>query len=45
MKLAIEFDYKYSTRKVKDFDRLTASIPGIVGRRLMLRRPVEAGLA
>lgn len=41
----VEFDYKYNTRKMKDFDRLTASIPGIVGKRLMYRRPVEAGIA
>jgi transposase-like protein len=41
----VEFDYKYNTRKMTDFDRLTASIPGIAGKRLTYRRPVEAGLA
>lgn len=41
----VEFDYKYNTRKMRDFDRLTASIPGIVGKRLMYRRPSQEGLA
>ena len=41
----IEFDFKYNTRTMKDFDRLTPSIPGIVGKRLTFRRPAEAGHA
>jgi transposase-like protein len=41
----VEFDYKYNTRKMTDAERFSASIPGIVGKRLTYRRPVEAGLA
>ena len=41
----VEFDYKYNTRKMTDAERFAASIPGIVGKRLTYRRPVEAGNA
>ena len=37
-----EFDYRYNTRKAlgfSDMDRLAASFPGIVGKRLTYRRP------
>lgn len=34
-----EFDYRYNTRKMTDAERFTASIPGIVGKRLTYRRP------
>jgi transposase-like protein len=37
-----EFDYRYNTRTAlgySDADRFTASIPGIVGKRLTYRRP------
>lgn len=34
----VEFDFRYNTRTMKDFDRFTASIPGIVGKRLTYRR-------
>ncbi len=34
-----EFDYRYNTRHVRDFERFEASIPGIVGKRLTYRRP------
>lgn len=37
-----EFDYRYNTRIAlgySDFDRFTASFPGIVGKRLTYRRP------
>jgi transposase-like protein len=37
-----EFDYRYNTRKVKDFERFEGSIPGIVGKRLTYRRPNNA---
>jgi transposase-like protein len=40
-----EQDFKWNTRKVTDFDRFETSIPGIVGKRLMYRRPCEAGQA
>lgn len=38
----VEFDYRYNTRTMKDFDRFTASIPGIVGKRLTYRRTNES---
>ncbi|MGA8169427.1 MAG: IS1595 family transposase [Methylocystis sp.] len=38
-----EQDFKWNTRKVTDFDRFETSISGIVGKRLMYRRPCEAG--
>jgi transposase-like protein len=41
----VEFDYKYNTRKMTDAERFSASIPGIVGKRLTYQRPVEAGQA
>jgi transposase-like protein len=41
----VEFDYRYNTRTMKDFDRMSASIPGIVGKRLTYRRPDNQGLA
>ncbi len=39
-----EQDFKWNTRKVTDFDRFETSIPGIVGKRLMYRRPNEAAI-
>ena len=33
-----EFDYRYNMRTVSDFERFSASIPGIVGKRLTYRR-------
>jgi len=39
-----EFDYRYNTRMAlgfSDADRFTASIPGIVGKRLTYRRPSQ----
>lgn len=39
-----EFDYRYNTRHLRDFERLEASVPGIVGKRLTYRRPDEAQL-
>jgi transposase-like protein len=41
----VEFDYRYNTRGMTDFERFQKSIPGIVGKRLTYRRPSEAGLA
>jgi transposase-like protein len=41
----IEFDYRYNTRKISDFARFEQSIPGIVGKRLTYRRPIEEGRA
>jgi transposase-like protein len=40
----LEFDYRYNTRAMRDFDRMTASIPGIVGKRLTYRRTAQEGL-
>jgi transposase-like protein len=40
-----EQDFKWNTRKATDFDRFETSIPGIIGKRLMYRRPCEAGPA
>jgi transposase-like protein len=40
-----EFDYRYNTREMKDFERFTASIPGIVGKRLTYRRPDQTAHA
>jgi len=37
----VEFDYRYNTRGMSDFSRFEKSIPGIVGKRLTYRRPVE----
>jgi hypothetical protein len=37
-----EFDYRYNTREMRDFERFAASIPGIVGKRLTYRRPDHA---
>jgi transposase-like protein len=37
-----EFDYRYNTRDLKDFERFARSIPGIVGKRLTYRRPDQA---
>jgi transposase-like protein len=37
-----EFDYRYNTRDMRDFERFAASIPGIVGKRLTYRRPDQA---
>lgn len=34
----VEFDYRYNTRSLNDFERFAASIPGIVGKRLTYRR-------
>ncbi len=33
-----EFDYRYNTRDMTDIERFSASIPGIVGKRLTYRR-------
>ncbi len=41
----IEFDYRYNTRTVSDFERFSASIPGIVGKRLPYRRPGDESRA
>jgi transposase-like protein len=38
-----EFDFRYNTRAVSDFERFSASIPGIVGKRLTYRRIGEEG--
>jgi transposase-like protein len=38
-----EQDFKFNTRKMTDAERFSASIPGIVGKRLTYRRPIEAG--
>ena len=38
----LEFDYRYNTRTMRDFDRMAVSIPGIVGKRLTYRRAGEA---
>jgi transposase-like protein len=35
-----EVDYKYNTREMTDGARTTLAVPKIVGKRLMLRRPV-----
>ena len=36
-----EFDYRLNTRHLTDRERMTASIDGIVGKRLMYRRICE----
>ena len=41
----IEFDFRYNTRGMSDFERFQKSIPGIVGKRLTYRRPTEEGRA
>jgi hypothetical protein len=41
----IEFDYRYNTREMSDMERFTASIPGIVGKRLTYRRTGQEGRA
>jgi len=40
-----EQDFKFNTRKMTDAERFTASIPGIVGKRLTYRRTSEARCA
>jgi hypothetical protein len=40
----LEFDYRYNTRSMKDFDRMAGSISGIVGKRLTCRRTAQEGL-
>lgn len=40
-----EFDYRYNTRTVSDFERFSGSIPGIVGKRLTYRRIGEGASA
>jgi hypothetical protein len=40
----LEFDYRYNTRAMRDFDRMAGSIPGIVGKRLTYRRVGETGV-
>jgi transposase-like protein len=40
-----EFDYRYNTRTVSDFERFSGSIQGIVGKRLTYRRIGEVGQA
>jgi len=37
-----EWDYKFNTRKTTDAERMSQSIPGIVGKRLTYRRIGEA---
>jgi transposase-like protein len=37
-----EWDFKFNTRKTTDADRMSQSIPGIVGKRLTYRRIGEA---
>ncbi len=37
-----EWDYKFNTRKTTDAERMSQSIPGIVGKRLNYRRIGEA---
>jgi len=37
-----EFDYRYNTRHMTDFEFLASSMPGIVGKRLTYRRPHDA---
>jgi transposase-like protein len=39
-----EFDYRFNTRHMRDFERFQASIPGIVGKHLTYRRPDNAKL-
>jgi len=41
----VEFDYRYNTRGMSDFARFEKSLPGIIGKRLTYRRPVEEGQA
>ncbi|WP_439574172.1 IS1595 family transposase [Phreatobacter sp.] len=38
-----EFDFRYNNRTVTDYERFSASIPGIVGKRLTYRRPDSHG--
>ena len=40
-----EWDYKFNTRKTNDAERMSQSIPGIVGKRLTYRRIGEAAHA
>src|ERR1700730_3158813 len=40
-----EWDYKWNTRKATDVERMSQSIPGIVGKRLTYRRIGEAAHA
>ena len=40
-----EWDYKWNTRKATDGERMSQSIPGIVGKRLTYRRIGEAAHA
>ena len=40
-----EWDYKWNTRKTSDAERMSQSIPGIVGKRLTYRRIGEAAHA
>ncbi len=40
-----EFDYRYNTRTISDFERFSGSIPGIVGKRLTYRRISEISQA
>ena len=37
----VEFDFRYNTRSMRDIDRFSASIPGIIGKRLTYRRAGE----
>lgn len=39
----LEFDYRYNTRDMTDAERFSASVSGIVGKRLTYRRAGEAG--
>jgi len=39
---AVEFDFRYNTRKMNDFERSTEALKGARGKRLTYRRPVAA---
>jgi transposase-like protein len=38
-----EFDFRYSTRKLRDGERTALAIKGIEGKRLMLKDPIHSG--
>jgi hypothetical protein len=35
-----EFDFRYNTRKMDDFERADEALKGITGKRLTYRRPI-----
>ena len=41
----VEFDFRYSTRKISDAERAAKALCGMVGKRLTYRRPDEAAHA